>query len=321
MKLVIQIPCFNEEATLTDVLTDLPQAIPGIDDIEVLVIDDGSTDRTADIAVANGADRVVSSARNEGLARAFAKGLETALEMGADVIVNTDGDHQYQGKDIPRIVEPILEGRADLVVGDRGVEGIPHFSRIKKRLQQLGSAVVRLTSGTSVADATSGFRALSRSAALRIMIYTSYTYTLETIIQAGKKGLAVESVPINTNEVTRESRLIEGTASYVLRSAWTILRIFLMYEPLRVFGAISLAPLLFCAVLFTRYAYYVSIGQGMGHVQSVIVASGSGLLAFQIALLGLLADLIARNRRIAEELVYLVKATKSLQSESRGRDG
>jgi len=304
MKLIIQIPCFNEEQTLPRTLADLPQAIDGIDTIETLIIDDGSTDRTLEIAKQHGVDHIVRLPRNRGLAHAFSAGLEACLDRGADIIVNTDGDHQYQGAGIQLLVAPILDGRADMVVGDRRVEAIPHFSPIKKFLQKRGSAVVRWISDTSVIDTTSGFRAFSREAAQRLMIFSNYTYTLETIIQAGKKGLTVESVPVVTNELTRESRLIRSTASYVLRSAATIMRIFLMYEPLRVFSYLSLVPLLAGLALFARYAYFFAIGEGGGHVQSFIVASVLLLLAFQVFLLGLLADLIGRNRRILEESLY-----------------
>jgi len=304
MKLIIQIPCFNEEQTLPRTLADLPQAIDGIDAIETLIIDDGSTDRTFEIAEQHGVDHIVRLPRNRGLAHAFSAGLEACLDRGADIIVNTDGDHQYQGAGIQLLVAPILDGRADMVVGDRRVDTIRHFSPVKKFLQKRGSAVVRWISDTSVIDTTSGFRAFSREAAQRLMIFSNYTYTLETIIQAGKKGLTVESVPVVTNELTRESRLIRSTSSYVLRSAATIMRIFLMYEPLRVFSYLSLLPLLAGLALFTRYAYFFAIGEGGGHVQSFIVASVLLLLAFQVFLLGLLAELIGRNRRILEETLY-----------------
>ncbi len=310
MKLIIQIPCYNEEATLPETLADLPKTIDGIDVIETLVIDDGSSDQTASVARNLGVDHVVRFARNRGLAFAFAGGLDVCLSAGADIIVNTDGDHQYQGACIPDLVGPIVRGEADMVVGDRQVDTIAHFSWLKKILQKLGTRVVRWTSATDVKDATSGFRALSRQAAAQLVVFSSYTYTLETIIQAGKRGLVVASIPVETNPKLRESRLISNIFSYVLRSSLTILRIFMMYEALRVFSLISLIPGLAGVVLFVRYAYYFSIGQGSGHIQSVVVASVLLLLAFQILLLGLLADLIAKNRRLSEEIHYRMRSEK-----------
>ena len=307
MRLVVQIPCFNEEETLPAVLADIPREIVGIDDVLVLVVDDGSTDGTVAVAKAGGADEVLRLGRNRGLARAFGRGLEVALEMGADIIVNTDGDHQYKGKHISHLVEPILKGQADMVVGDRDVSSVTHFSRVKVWLQRLGSAVVRWASGTDVGDATSGFRALSRETALRLTIYSDYTYTVETIIQAGKKGLVVTSVPVTTNEKLRESRLIRSNTNYVRRSAATILRFFLMYEPLRTFSLISLAPFAISIALFARYGVFFFRGEGAGHIQSVIVASVLVLLAFQVFLLGLIADLIGRNRAIGEENSYRLR--------------
>jgi len=310
VKLIIQIPCYNEEATLPETLADLPKTIDGIDVIETLVIDDGSSDQTASVARNLGVDHVVRFARNRGLAFAFAGGLDVCLSAGADIIVNTDGDHQYQGACIPDLVDPIVRGEADMVVGDRQVDTIAHFSWLKKILQKLGTRVVRWTSATDVKDATSGFRALSRQAAAQLVVFSSYTYTLETIIQAGKRGLVVASIPVETNPKLRESRLISNIFSYVLRSSLTILRIFMMYEALRVFSLISLIPGLAGVVLFVRYAYYFSIGQGSGHIQSVVVASVLLLLAFQILLLGLLADLIAKNRRLSEEIHYRMRSEK-----------
>jgi glycosyltransferase involved in cell wall biosynthesis len=304
MKLIIQIPCFNEEQTLPRTLADLPQAIDGIDTIETLIIDDGSTDRTLEIAKQHGVDHIVRLPRNRGLAHAFSAGLEACLDRGADIIVNTDGDHQYQGAGIQLLVAPILDGRADMVVGDRNVNSIPHFSPIKKLLQRIGSWVVRWTSGTDVRDATSGFRALSRETVLHLMIFSSYTYTLETIIQAGKKGLTVVSVPVGTNEMLRESRLIRNIWTYVVQSAVTILRIFMMYESLRVFSYLSLIPLLSGLALFVRYLVFYMQGEGAGHLQSIVVAGVLIIVSIQVFLLGLLADLIGRNRRLVEETRY-----------------
>jgi len=316
VKLIIQIPCYNEEATLPDTLADLPREIAGVDVIETLVIDDGSTDRTAKVARDLGVDHVIRFPRNRGLAFAFAGGLDACLNAGADIIVNTDGDHQYQGASISDLVGPIVRGEADMVVGDRQVDTIAHFSWLKKSLQKLGTRVVRWTSATDVQDATSGFRALSRQAAAQLVVFSSYTYTLETIIQAGKRGLLVTSVPILTNPKLRESRLISNLPNYVVRSAVTILRIFMMYESLRVFTLLSLIPFLTALVLFVRYVYYFAIGQGSGHVQSVIVGSGLILIAFQVFLLGLLADLIAKNRRLSEEIHYRMRTALTSPWES-----
>jgi glycosyltransferase involved in cell wall biosynthesis len=312
VKLIVQIPCFNEADTLPITLADLPQELEGFDTLETLVIDDGSDDGTAQIAREMGVDHVVRVPRNRGLANAFALGLRTALGLGADVIVNTDGDNQYPGEEIENLVRPILDGEADMVVGDRQVSKIEHFSATKKLLQQAGSWVVRWASGTRVPDATSGFRALSREAALHLVVYSSYTYTLETIIQAGKKGLVVASVPIRSNPTLRESRLIRSTLRYVLSSAATIMRIFLMYEPLKVFLSLGAVLAVSGLALFVRFMYFYLIGQGQGHVQSLIAASVLVFLGFQTFLLGLLSDLIARNRRISEEISYQIRKSGAM---------
>jgi glycosyltransferase involved in cell wall biosynthesis len=309
VKLIIQIPCFNEADTLPITLADIPRRLDGFSSIETLVIDDGSVDGTAEVARQLGVDHVVRVPENRGLANAFALGLRTCLALGADVIVNTDADNQYPGDQIRDLVRPIQDARADMVVGDRQVRSVPHFSATKKLLQQAGSWVVRWASGTSVPDATSGFRAMSKEAALHLVIYSNYTYTLETIIQAGKKGLVVTSVPVRSNPKLRESRLIRSTPRYVLSSAATIMRIFLMYEPLKVFLSLG-AVLAVCGLaLFIRFLYYYFLGQGQGHVQSLIAASVLVFLGFQTFLLGLLSDLIARNRRITEEISYQIRKT------------
>lgn len=304
MKLVIQIPCYNEADTLARTVEDLPRHLPGFASVETVVIDDGSTDGTPELARSLGVDHVISHPSNRGLAVAFATGLRKGLELGADVIVNTDGDHQYRGSSIAALVEPILRGEADMVVGDRQVRQIAHFSRTKILLQRFGSWVVRWISGTEVIDATSGFRAISREAALQLTVLSSYTYTLDTIIQAGKKGLTLMSVPVETNEQLRESRLIRSVPRYVARSAMTILRIFMMYEPLRIFTGLSLLPGTAGLVLLLRYLYFFLMGEGSGHVQSVITGSALEIIAFLIFLLGLLSDLIAKNRRLMEEALY-----------------
>ena len=311
MKLIIQIPCYNESETLPQTIDDLPKTVPGFDESEYLVIDDGSTDRTAQIAKSLGVHHIVRMPRNRGLAAAFEKGLQTAVQLGADVIVNTDGDNQYPGGYITDLVRPILDGEADMVIGDRQVETIPHFSRFKVFLQKLGSRIVRWSSGTDVPDATSGFRAFSRYAALRLVIFSNYTYTLETIIQAGKMGLSVTSIPIETNPKLRESRLIRSIPVYLARSSVTILRIFMMYEALRTFLTLGSLPFAAGWVLVVRFLYFFAIGEGQGHIQSLILASILILVGFLIFLLGLLGDLIARNRRLMEEMVFRVRKIES----------
>jgi glycosyltransferase involved in cell wall biosynthesis len=307
MKLVIQIPCYNEADTLPEVIAELPRQVAGFDRVEFLVIDDGSTDGTEAVARRLGVDHVVRLPHNRGLATAFARGLQECLALSADVIVNTDGDNQYRAAGIADLVRPILEGQADMVVGDRQVDTVPHFSAWKKRLQKLGSWVVRWASNTKVPDATSGFRALSRDAAMQLVVFSNYTYTLETIIQAGRKGLSVTSVPVETNPRRRESRLIRSLPAYLVRSAITILRIFVMYEALPVFLTLGTLPLAAGAFLLARFFYFYAIGQGSGHVQSLVVAAILIVLGLMTWLLGLLADLIARNRHLSEETNYRLK--------------
>jgi glycosyltransferase involved in cell wall biosynthesis len=303
MKLIVQIPCLNEASTLPATLAEIPRVVEGFDAVEILVIDDGSTDDTAEVALRHGVDHVRRFSRSRGLAATFKTGLETALALGADVIVNTDGDNQYAGADIPRLVAPIVRGEADMVIGDRRVKEVNHFSFTKKRLQTLGSWVVRQVSGTKVPDTTSGFRAFSREAALRMNLVSDYTYTLETIIQAGKKRLAVAQVPIEARE-TRPSRLIRSNWDYVKRSAATIVRIYAMYEPLKIFTYLAVAFLLPGLFLSFRYLYYRWIGEGQGHIQSVLLAILFLLLAFGSMVFGLLADILASVRRLLEEVLY-----------------
>jgi glycosyltransferase involved in cell wall biosynthesis len=315
MKLIIQIPCLNEEATLPETLRAVPRSIPGIDVVEVLVIDDGSTDRTSEVARANGADHIVRFTRRKGLAAGFMAGLDASLRLGADVIVNTDADHQYPGHEIPRLVAPILAGQADMVIGDRGVDEVAHFSWTKRRLQGAGSWVVRKVSGTGVADATSGFRALTREAALRINIVSEFTYTLESIIQAGKKKMAVAHLPISTR-ATRPSRLFTSTWDYVKRSAATILRIYAMYEPFKVFVLTGGLLLTGGLVLGARYAYFWWLGDIRGHLQSAILSVLLLILGFQTLQWGVMADLVANNRKLIEDLLYRVR---KMELGERGR--
>ncbi|HEX3597966.1 MAG TPA: glycosyltransferase family 2 protein, partial [Polyangiaceae bacterium] len=272
MKLIIQIPCFNESKSLPIALADLPKQIPGIDQIEVLVINDGSSDDTIEVARRHGVQHVVGFRTNQGLARAFMLGIHSCLQRGADIIVNTDADNQYVGEDIAKLVQPILDGRADLVIGARPISQIEHFSPVKKLLQRFGSWAVRRVSGTSVADAPSGFRAISRETALALNVFSNYTYTLETIIQAGQKNMSVVSVPIRVNGELRPSRLVRSIPSYVQRSILTMIRIFIVYKPLRFFLTVGLVPFLTGLAIGLRFLVYIIAGQSAGHVQSLILA-------------------------------------------------
>lgn len=304
--LVIQIPCHNEEELLPAVLVDLPRSVPGIGRIIALVIDDGSTDRTADVARAHGAE-VLRLPVQRGLARAFIAGLDRAVSLGADVVVNTDGDHQYRGEDIPTLVAPVLDGRADIVIGARPMETIESFTPLKKFLQRLGSAATRVVSGTRVADAPSGFRAMSRDAALRMHVFNRYTYTVETIIQAGRKGMRVLSVPIGVNPVTRPSRLVRGSGSYVFRQLNVIVRVFVTYKPFRFFAIPGIVSFGLGAALLLRFLYFYFSEGGAGHIQSVIIGAlltGAGLFLVSV---GLLADLVAVNRQLLEDVEWRIR--------------
>ena len=303
VKLVIQIPCFNEEESLPGTVADLPASIEGIDAIEVQVVDDGSSDATAEVARRLGA-RVVSLGQHRGLASAFRAGLETALRAGADIIVNTDADNQYVGDDIRKLVAPILAGGADVVVGDRQVFTIRDFSLVKKVLQKVGSAVVGLLSGVRIPDATSGFRAYNRHAAMRTLVFSGYTYTLETLIQAGRRGMRIVSVPIRTNPSVRPSRLVSSIPSYVCRSIGTLVRIFVLYRPLSFFLTLAFPFLALGFALVARFLYYyvTTVGQ-TGHIQSLVLAAISVLLGTGLGLLGLLGDISATNRVLTEEVL------------------
>ncbi|GIW45848.1 MAG: glycosyl transferase [Candidatus Binatia bacterium] len=305
-KLIIQIPCLDEEDHLAATLRSLPRSIPGIDVVEVLVIDDGSRDRTAEVARQEGADYVLRFPNNRGLARAFRAGLDACLRLGADIIVNTDGDHQYDGADIPALIRPILEGKADMVVGDRDPASVQHFSRGKRLLQYYGSWVVRTLSGTTIPDTTSGFRAFSREAALRLNVLSDFTYTIETIIQAGKKRLPVTHVPVRTFP-TRESKLFHSVWEYVKRSAATIVRIYALYEPLKVFSYLGGLLILAGLVPGARFLYFYFTGTGGGHIQSLLLTVLLIIIGFQIVLIGLLADLIAGNRNLIEDVLFRLR--------------
>lgn len=313
MKLIIQIPCYNEEATLPATVRDLPRSLPGIDAIELLVIDDGSTDRTAAVARELGVHHILSFPQNQGLAAAFQAGLEAALAAGADIIVNTDGDNQYCGADVARLVEPILAGRAQIVVGDRGVAALAHFSPLKRWLQRFGSWVVERAAGIPIPDATSGFRAFSREAALRLTVLSDYTYTLETLIQAGARHMAVVYVPVRTNPQTRRSRLIRSTPTFLALSAVTILRFYAMYRPLRIFMSVGGASLAIGVALGLRFLYFFMGSHGTGHVQSLILAAILSIVGIQVCLIGLIAELVRLNRKLLEEMLYRVRRMENLK--------
>src|SRR3954451_11632419 len=307
MKLIIQIPCFNEAAQLPETLAQIPRSVPGFEEDELLVIDDGSVDETAEVGGAHGVTHVVRLTNTKGPASAFQAGLDACLKLGADVIVNTDADNQYHGADIPKLIEPILAGHADMVIGDRETDKIEHFSPLKKRLQRFGSVVVRRASGTRVPDTTSGFRAYNREAALQVQVVSKFTYTLETIIQAGKMLVAVDHVPIRTNPKTRPSRLFPSMWAYVRRNATSIFRIYTLYEPLRVFLAAAALVGLVGAVIWVRFLWFFFFGDGQGHVQSLILGSTLFIVAVQFAALGVLGDILAGSRVLQQRILERVR--------------
>src|SRR5450755_2677783 len=307
MKLIIQIPCFNEADQLPQTLADLPREVAGFDVVEWLVVDDGSTDRTIAVARAEGVDHLVRLTNNKGLATGFQAGIDTALKLGADVIVNTDADNQYQGADVLRLVGPILEGRADMVIGDREVTGIEHFSPLKKGLQRVGSWVVRQASSTSVPDTTSGFRAYNREAAIQMLVVSKFTYTLETIIQAGKQLVAVDHVPVRTNPKTRESRLFPSMSAYVRRNAVSIFRIYAQYEPLRVFWSLAALIGIISIGVWIRFAVAYADGNGKGHVQSLILGAVLFIAAVVLWALGVIGDLLAAQRVMTQKTFERVR--------------
>jgi len=322
MKLIIQIPCYNEAETLDIALRALPRKVEGFDQVEWLIIDDGSTDDTVKVARENGVDHVVRFNTNRGLARGFMAGLDACIKLGADVIVNTDADNQYNADDIPKLVAPILNKEADIVVGARPIEDIEHFSFTKKLLQKLGSWAVRLASKTNIPDSPSGFRALSRDAAMRMNVFNEYTYTLETIIEAGQKGVAITSVPIRVNPDLRPSRLVKSIPSYIKRSVVTIVRIFVVYRPFRFFMLIGSILFALGFLVGLRFLYFYLVNEGEGHIQSVILSAVLLGMGFQTILVAFVADLLATNRMLLENTQYMLRklVTRTVRIDSRKDD-
>lgn len=318
MKLIIQIPCLNEAETLAIALSALPRQVEGFDTVEWLIIDDGSTDDTVSVAIDSGVDHIVRHTHNQGLARAFMTGIEECVRLGADVIVNTDADNQYDARYIPNLTTPVVQGRADIVIGSRPIDAIEHFSPIKKGLQRLGSWVVRVASDTDIPDAPSGFRAISRSAARQLVVFNDYTYTLETIIQAGQKNMAIMAIPVEVNDDLRPSRLVSSIPAYVRRSIVTIVRIFVVYRPFRFFGTVGAALFFLGFVIGLRFLWYLLQGSGEGHVQSLILAALLLGMGFQTLLTAFVADLHAANRKLLEDIRY--KAGESSRTSTGQQD-
>ncbi len=320
MKLIIQIPCYNEAETLQTTLNDLPRQIDGIDTIEYLIINDGSRDNTVEVAKNWGVHHIVNFTKNKGLAKGFMAGMDACLRNDADIIVNTDADNQYNGEDIEKLVRPILEGKADIVIGERPIDQTEHFSPLKKILQHFGSWVVRKASKTEIPDAPSGFRAYSKDAALRLNVTNEYTYTLETIVQAGRERMAMDSVPIRTNAELRPSRLFGSMFGYVKKSMLTIIRAFMMYKPLQFFTILGSVPFLAGMGVGVRFLVYLYRGQEGGHVQSLILASTLLMIGFMTYMIGLQADIIAANRKILEDVQYQVRKTRYVEIQEINRD-
>lgn len=307
MKLIIQIPCLNERETLPQTLADLPRQVEGFDAIEVLIVDDGSTDGTSERAAELGVHHIVRFPENRGLARAFMAGIDAGIRLGADVIVNTDADNQYPGSAIPDLVRPIVEGQADIVIADRQTDTIAHFSPLKKLLQRIGSGVVRQLSNTDVTDSPSGFRAFSRRSALRLFVHNRFTYTLESVIQAGRSGLKIQNVKITTNPDTRESRLFRSIPSYIRRGGTVMLRAYAMYRPVQVFAGFAVVLSIAGAATWVRFLYFAFAGSAAGHVQSLVIGTGLLVLAFVLGVAAMLGELLATNRRLIEELLERVR--------------
>tara|TARA_Y100000310_G_scaffold345552_1_gene466415 strand:- start:5815 stop:6849 length:1035 start_codon:yes stop_codon:yes gene_type:complete len=307
VKLIVQIPCYNEEHTLPETYNDIPREIDGVDKVEIMIIDDGSTDRTIEVAKSLGVDHIIRNKNNRGLARTFRKGIDECLKLGADIIVNTDGDNQYAGWDIPKLIKPILEEKADVVVGDRKTQDIQHFTPLKKLLQRLGSYVVKKVSGVQVPDAVSGFRAYSREAALQLNIISPFSYTIEALIQSGKKHMAVTHVPVETNAKTRDSRLFTSIPKFIERQLTTIVRMYTMYQPLRVFVLLGALFTLIGLIPIVRFLIYYFLGEGDGHIQSLILGGVLSLLGAFTFLIALIADLINFNRQLIEQTLEKVR--------------
>ena len=307
MKLIVQIPCYNEEETLPQTIADIPRNIPGVDTVEILIIDDGCSDRTVEIAKGLGVDHIISNTINQGLARTFRIGLDACLRLGADIIVNTDGDNQYAGKDIPKLIQPILDNQAEIVIGDRQTAQISHFSLTKKILQSLGSGVVRKLSGVRVPDAVSGFRAISRKAAIRLNIVSTFSYTIEMLIQAGNKQMAVAHVPVDTNPQTRESRLYTSTFKFIGFQLINMIRMYAMYRALKVFVYIGTALSIIGVIPIIRFLFFYFKGYGTGHIQSLILGGAFLSMGFIAYLVGLVADLISNNRQLVEMTLELTR--------------
>ena len=322
MKLIIQIPCYNEAETLEVTLNDLPKHIDGIDTIEYLIINDGSKDNTVEVAKKWGVHHVVNFTCNKGLARGFMAGLDACVKLGADIIVNTDADNQYCGDDIETIVRPIIEGKADIVIGERPIDEIEHFSPLKKKLQHLGSWVVQKASKTKISDAPSGFRAYTRDAAMRMNVINEYTYTLETIVQAGRTRMAIMSVPIRTNPELRKSRLFSSMFGYIKKSMLTIIRAFMMYRPLKFFMSIGMVFMLAGTAIGARFLYFYFMGTGVGHIQSLILASMLIMIGVQTGVMGLQGDIIAANRKLLEDIQFRTKNIENaLAQQEQSKDG